>query len=101
MMEYDEYKVRVAKDGHLILFVCAICARLFDKIILKKIMKNNYHEGSASIIAWDYTVQEMEAKKVHPKNGLYWETPQVAYLKWKCTGTPIASSNSTIRCHIV
>jgi hypothetical protein len=45
--------------------------------------------GSARVIAWDDTVQEMEGKKVHPKNGLYWGTPQVAYLKWKCTGTPI------------
>ncbi len=27
---------------------------------------------------------------VYPKNGLYWQKPQVAYLKWKCTGTPVA-----------
>jgi hypothetical protein len=89
-MEYGEYEVRVAKDGRLISFVCAIHAKLFDKIILKKIMKDNYHEGSARVIAWDDTVQEMEGKKVHPKNGLYGGMPQVAYLKWKCTGTPIA-----------
>ncbi len=53
-------------------------------------MKDNYHEGSACVIAWDDMVQEMEAKKVHSKNGLFWGTPQVVYLKWKCTGTPIA-----------
>jgi hypothetical protein len=35
-MEYGEYKVRVAKDGCLILFVHAIHARLFDKIIQKE-----------------------------------------------------------------
>jgi hypothetical protein len=53
-------------------------------------MMDNYHEDSARIIAWDDTVQEMEAKKVHPNNGLYWGTPQVVYLKWNCTGNPIA-----------
>ncbi len=52
-------------------------------------MKNHYHEGSARIFAWDDMVQEMEGRKVHPKNGLYWGTPQVVHLKWKCTGTPI------------
>jgi hypothetical protein len=34
-MEQSEYKVQVAKDGHLILFVPAIHAKLFDRIILK------------------------------------------------------------------
>ncbi len=29
-------------------------------MILKKIMGQHYHEGSARIIAWDDTVQEME-----------------------------------------
>ncbi len=51
---------------------------------------SKFHEGSACVIAWDDTVQKMEGKKVHPKNGLYWGMPQVAYLKWKCTETPIA-----------
>jgi hypothetical protein len=37
-------------------------------------MKNHYHDGSTCIIAWDNTVQEMEGKKAHPKNRLYWET---------------------------
>ncbi len=64
-MEYGEYEVQVAKDSCSILFVSAICARSFDKIILKKIMKDKYHEGSARVIVWDDTVQEMEAKKVH------------------------------------
>ncbi len=50
-------------------------------------MKDNYHEGSACVIAWDDMVQEMEGKKVHPKHGLFWGKPQVVYLKWKCTGT--------------
>ncbi len=78
-MECGEYKVGVTKDGRSILFVPAIHARPFDKIILKKIMKDNYQEGSACVlIAWDNTVQEMEAEKVHPKNGLYWGMPQVA-----------------------
>jgi hypothetical protein len=86
-MEYGEYEVRVAEDGCLILFVRAICAKSFDKIIVRKIMKDNYHQGSTRVIAWDDTVQ---GKKVHPKDGLYWGMPQVVYLKWKCTGTPIA-----------
>jgi hypothetical protein len=89
-MEYGEFDVRVAKDGRLISFVRAICAKSFDKTILKKIMGQHYHEGSARVVAWDDTVQEMEGKKVYPQNGLYWGKPQVAYFKWKCTGTPIA-----------
>jgi hypothetical protein len=59
-------------------------------MILKKYIGQHYHEGSACIIVWDNMVQEMEGKKVYPKNGLYWGKPQVEYLKWKCTGTPIA-----------
>ncbi len=55
-MKYSEYKVRVAKDGQLILFVRAIHAKLFDKIILKKIMKDHYNEDIARVIAWDDTV---------------------------------------------
>ncbi len=53
-------------------------------------MGEQHDEGNARIIAWDDTVQEMEGKKVYPKNGLYWGSPQVAHLKWKCTGMPIA-----------
>ncbi len=82
-MEYGDYKVRV-------LFVRAIHVRLFDKILLKKYIKDNYHKSCARVIAWDDTEQEMEAKKVHSKHGMLWGTPQVAYLRWKCTGTPIA-----------
>ncbi len=33
-------------------------------------MKDHYNEGSACVVAFDDTVQEMEGKKVHPKNGL-------------------------------
>jgi hypothetical protein len=89
-MEYSEYEVRVAKDHRLILFVRAIRAKLFNEMILKKIMGQHYHKGSARVIAWDDKVQEMEGKKVYPQNGLYWGKPQVAHLKRKCTGTPIA-----------
>ncbi len=53
-------------------------------------MGQHYHEGSARVNAWEDTVQEMEGKKVYPKNGLYLGKPQVVHLKWKCTGTPIA-----------
>ncbi len=80
-MEYGEYKVRVAKDGHSILFAHAIRAKLFNKPILQKIMGEQYNEGHAHVIAWDDAVQEMEGKKVYPKNGLYWGMPQVAHLK--------------------
>jgi hypothetical protein len=55
-------------------------------------MGEQYHEGHARVIAWDDTVQEMKGKKVYPKNGLYWGSPQVAYLKWKCTGMLIATN---------
>jgi hypothetical protein len=91
-MEYGEYEVRVAKDGRTISFVHAIRANLFNKTILRKFMGEQYHKGHARIIAWDDTVQEMEGKKVYPKNGLYWGSPQVAHLKWKCTGSPIATN---------
>jgi hypothetical protein len=69
------------QDGRSILFVRAISAKPFDKTILTKIMGQHYHVGSACVITWDNTVQEMEGKKVYPKNGLYWGKPQVAYLK--------------------
>jgi hypothetical protein len=58
----------VAKDGRSILLVHATHARLFDKIILKKIMKDNYHKGSTCIIARDDMMQEMEVNEVHSKN---------------------------------
>jgi hypothetical protein len=83
-MEYGEYEVQVAKDGRLILFVCTIRARSFDKKILKKIMKDKYRESCARVIAWDDTLQEMEAKKVHSKHGHFWGKQQVAYLRCKC-----------------
>ncbi len=88
-MEYGEYRVQAAKDGRLISFVHAIRAKLLDKMILKKVKGQHYHEGSARVFNWDDTVQEMEGKKVYPQNGLYWGKLQVAYLKWKCTGAPI------------
>ncbi len=56
-------------------------------------MKDKYHESCARVIAWDATVQEMEAKKVHSKTGLFWGKRQVAWLKWKCTGTPTSINN--------
>jgi hypothetical protein len=70
-MEYGEYEVQVANDGHSILFVHAIHARLLTKKIIKTFMKDNYRKSYARIIAWDNMVQEMEAKKVHSKNGLF------------------------------
>jgi hypothetical protein len=76
-MEYLKCEVQVVKDGRSILFVRAIRGRLFDKKILKKIMKDNYPKSCARIIAWDDAVQEMEVKKVHSKNGLFWGKLQV------------------------
>jgi hypothetical protein len=55
-------------------------------------MKNDYRKSCSLVIAWDNTVQEMEAKKVHSKNGLFRGKPQVAQLKWNCTGTPTATN---------
>ncbi len=77
-MEYGEFEVQVAKDGCLISFVHAICARSFEKKILKKIMKGDYCESCAHVITWDDTVQDMESKKVHSKNGLFLGKLQVA-----------------------
>jgi hypothetical protein len=51
-------------------------------------MTDDNRQSCAHIIAWDNTALEMQAKKVHPKNGFFWGKPQVARLKWKCTGTP-------------
>jgi hypothetical protein len=82
----------VAKDGRLVSFVRAIHAKLFNKTILRKIMEEKFHKGHACVIAWDNTVQEMEGDKVCPKIGLYWGSPQVAHLKWKCIGTLIATN---------
>jgi len=36
-MKKGEYQIQVAEDGLLVLFVCAIPSRSFDKKILKKI----------------------------------------------------------------
>ncbi len=82
----------MAKDGRLVSFVCAIRAKLFNITILRKIMGEKFHKGHARVIAWDNMVQEMEDSKVCPKNELYWGSPQVAHLKWKCIGTPIATN---------
>jgi hypothetical protein len=71
-VEYSEYEVGVVKDGHLILFVHTIHARLFNKKVLKIITKDDYRKSCACVIAWNNTVQEMEAKKVHSKYGLFW-----------------------------
>ena len=51
-------------------------------------MGKEYHESSARIVAWDDTVLEMQAKNVHPLNGLCWGERKVVQLRWKCTGTP-------------
>ncbi len=53
-------------------------------------MKDDYHKRCVRVIAWDDTAQEMQAKKVHSKNGPVWGKPQVVQLKWKCTGMPTA-----------
>jgi hypothetical protein len=87
-MKKGKYEVQVAKDSLLLSFLCAICTRSFDKKIIHKIMKMDYHESSARVVACDDTVLEMQEKKVRPKNGLFWGKPQVVRLKWKCTGVP-------------
>ena len=45
---------------------------------------------SSRVVAWDNTALAMQAKKLRPVNGLFWGEPQVARLRWKCTGTPTA-----------
>ena len=45
---------------------------------------------SSRVVAWDNTALAMQAKNVRPVNGLFWGEPQVARLRWKCTGTPTA-----------
>jgi hypothetical protein len=75
MMQKGEYEVREAKNGHLLTFICAVCARSFDKTKSDKIMKDDYHKSSAGIVAWDKTVLEMMEKKVHPIIGLFWGKP--------------------------
>jgi hypothetical protein len=89
-MEKSEYQVRVVEDGLSVSFVRAISSKSFDKTILRKIMGAEYRESSSRVVAWDDTALEMQAKNVRPVNGLFWGEPQVALLKWKCTGTPTA-----------
>ena len=91
-MEKNEYQVRVAEDGLSVSFVRAISSLSFDKRILRKIMGEEYRESSSRVVAWDDTALEMQAKNVRPVNGLFWGEPQVARLRWKCTGTPTAVS---------
>jgi hypothetical protein len=91
MMQKGEYEVQVARDGHSLTFVRAICTRLIDKKNLKTIMKDDYHKSSAHVVPWDDTALEMY-KKVHPKNGLFWGKPQVVQIKWKYTGMPNAEN---------
>jgi len=90
MMQKSEYQVRVAEDCLSVSFVRAISSMSFDKKILCKIMGTEYRESSSCGIAWDDTALVMQAKNVHPVNGLFWGEPQVARLMWKCTGTPTA-----------
>jgi len=89
-MQKSEYQVRVAEDGLLVSFVRAISSMSFDKKILRKIMGAEYRESSSCIVAWDDTALAMQEKNVRPMNGLFWGEPQVARLRWKCTGTPTA-----------
>jgi hypothetical protein len=91
-MEKNEYQVRVAEDGLSVSFVRAIFSLSFDKRILRKIMGEEYRESSSRVVAWDDTALEMQAKNVRPVNGLFWGEPQVARLRWKCTGTPTAKN---------
>ncbi len=91
-MEKSEYQVRVAEDGLSVSFVRAISSMSYDKRILKKIMGEEYRESSSRVVAWDDTALEMQAKNVRPVNGLFWGEPQVARLRWKCTGTPTANN---------
>ncbi len=78
----------MTEDSLSVSFLRAICSRSFDKKILCKIMGTEYRESSTRLVAWDDTVLEMQAKNVHPVNGLFWGEPQVVRLRWKCTGTP-------------
>ncbi len=87
-MEKNEYQVRVAEDGLSVSFVRSISSLSFDKRILRKITGEEYRESSSRVIAWDDTALETQAKNVRPMNGLFWGEPQVARLRWKCTGTP-------------
>jgi hypothetical protein len=89
-MQKSEYQVRAAEDGLSVSFVRAISSMSFDKRILHKIMGAEYRESSSRVIAWDDTALAMQAKNVHPVNGLFWGELQVARLMWKCTGTPTA-----------
>ncbi len=85
-MQKSEYHIRVAEDGLSVSFLRAISSRSFDKKILRKIMGTEYRESSSRVVAWDDMALEMQAKNVHPVNGLCWGEPQVVRLRWKCTG---------------
>ena len=78
--------MRVATDGMSILFQCAIKTIYFTKSILKLFMGVAYSSSSHCTVAYDDVAQEMQEKKLHPQNNLYWGAPQVVYLKWECAG---------------
>ena len=77
-------QVRVAEDGPSVSFVRAISSRRsFDEKILRKITGKEYRESesSACVVARDDTALEMQAKNVHPLNGLWGERRQVVQLR--------------------
>ena len=50
-----------------------------------------YLSFSHRTVTKDDVAQEMQEKKVHPQDKLYWGAPQVVHLKWEYMGaaTPL------------
>ena len=81
--EFDYREESDAQDGKSVSWQRTIQSVCFTTAFLKAIMGGAYH----CIIDYDAVPQEIQEKKVHPDSKLYWGAPQVACLKWECTGT--------------
>jgi hypothetical protein len=57
-------------------------------------MKDNYHESCVCVMAWDETLQEMEANKVHSKHELFWGKPQAG--GGSARECQLSSTNTTV-----
>ena len=80
------YRESDAQDGKSVSWLRTIQSVCFTTAFLKSIMGGAYHH----IVTYNDVAQEIQEqeKKVHPDSKLYWGAPQLACLKWECTGTP-------------
>ena len=85
----DEWQIELAKDGISVIWKPVIYKLCFAKQHVRALMGNDYSEthNNVVVVAYDNTVQIMDANYVKPRNDFYWGTDQVVPLHDKCTGT--------------